>query len=193
MLHSRRELMEMITILCQDSSNLSDTELGMAQARLRHIFDGDPTYARRLLCHAGAIIAISRECPANSPCEILRVFDAYAYVLAYTKFLPSAEDVARFSVSRSTGPGHVPSQDGSNRTPPPIRIDVVPWSRTGAQRDIAQRWISHGHGAPFLHGCGTTLGYAKLKASALQAIERLNVWDLSRRFYKTLDSLPGPN
>lgn len=184
--------MELIMLLCQNGANLSKSELEMAQKRLQTILADDPVHARRLLYHAGSIIAICRECTANSPCEILRVFDAYAYVLAFIKYGSARHKTLQAGEETNRNLSGSSLSEVSGPKPKSIRIDHIPWKRTPAQYSALEHWIGENRGTPCLDGCHDLYedgSYSKLKTAALRAIERLNVWDLSRRFHRTLVDL----
>ncbi|KAF1817166.1 hypothetical protein P152DRAFT_478193 [Eremomyces bilateralis CBS 781.70] len=197
-LYSQQEMMEMIILICQNGTSPNDMELDMAKTRLQMVLASDPVHARRLVYHAASIIAISRECTVNTPCEIMRVFDAYAYVLAFVKFGPEKRKT-RSSIREScavnlstpaTASGTLANE--ASESEDSVRLDRIPWSRTVAQQNAVVLWINKNCGYPSIddaHDIYEDGSYAKLKAIALQAIENLSVWDLSRRFYSTIESL----
>lgn len=185
-------------VICKNGMSPNDMELDLAKTRLQMILASDPLHARRMVYHAASIIAISRECTVNTPCEIMRVFDAYAYVLAFVKFgsekrkPPSPmNQPAAASMSPPALPGHGLA-NGGREGEPSVRLDRIPWSRTAVQNSAVELWVNNNWGYPSIDGAHNLYeagSYSKLKTIALQAIENLSVWDLSRRFYSTLDSL----
>lgn len=190
--------MEMILLICQNGTTANDTELEMAKARLQMIFASEPVHARRLVYHAASIIAISRDCTVYTPCEIMRVFDAYAYVLAFVKYGPRngrdselIQESETLTLGTSTTVSGTPSNE-VGQSNGYIRLDQVPWSRSLPQQNLVELWISGNRGFPAIDGVQnicTQTSFAQLKSSALQAIESLSLWNLSRKFHKTLDSL----
>ncbi|KIX96158.1 uncharacterized protein Z520_07936 [Fonsecaea multimorphosa CBS 102226] len=195
-LNNRREFMEMVIHVFQNSASSNDIELDMVKTRLRMVFASDAVHARRLAYHAASIIAISRECTVYTPCETFRVFDAYAYLLAFVKFGPKMrKEIAssdRGEIAHTTVEtpirkprNQVRSCDGS------VRLDRLPWSRNGAENGALELWITKGQGRASLDGANDVedeRNYTRIKCNALKTIEKLNLWGLSLKFYKTLES-----
>jgi hypothetical protein len=66
----------------------TSSALSTAKEHLRCIFARSPSDARRLAVHAASIVAIARECIIYTPCETIRVFMGFAFLLAFNKFFP---------------------------------------------------------------------------------------------------------
>ncbi|KIW22529.1 uncharacterized protein PV07_12407 [Cladophialophora immunda] len=196
-LNNRREIMEMVIHVFQNSANSSEMELDMVKTRLQMLFASDSVHARRLTYHAASIIAISRECTVYTPCETFRVFDAYAYILAFVKFGPKTrKDVAssdRHDTAHNVKPAitkrhpHDPVHSGDGS----VRLDRLPWSRSHSETSAVELWISKGQARASLDGADDIEdegNYTQIKCSALRTIEKLNLWGLSLKFSKTLES-----
>ncbi|OAP55258.1 hypothetical protein AYL99_10231 [Fonsecaea erecta] len=196
-LNNHREIMEMVIHVFQNLANSNEMELDMVKARLQMVFASDAIHARRLAYHAASIIAISRECTVYTPCETFRVFDAYAYILAFVKFGPKM----RKNLTSSDRGGdaypvktpimkphpHNESQSGDGS----VRLDRLPWSRNASENGVVELWINKGQVRASLDGADDVedeRNYTRIKCSALKTIEKLNLWGLSLKFYKTLES-----
>ncbi|EHK17818.1 uncharacterized protein TRIVIDRAFT_123833, partial [Trichoderma virens Gv29-8] len=62
--------------------------IDVAQMRLRSAFANDPHKGRMLLWHAAQIVGIANEYLVSAPCEIMRVFMAYTFIMAYSTYGP---------------------------------------------------------------------------------------------------------
>ncbi|KAH7234591.1 fungal-specific transcription factor domain-containing protein [Fusarium solani] len=60
----------------------------VARARLKLTFAKDPKTARRLCWHATQIVTIANEYLVSAPCEIMRVFMGYIFIIAYSTYGP---------------------------------------------------------------------------------------------------------
>lgn len=189
--------MEMVIFICQNSASTNNVELDMVKARLRSVFLSDSAHARQLLYHAASIIAISRECAVYTPCETMRVFDAYVYILAFVKFAPNPREANSAGGPNSSVTAMTPeSANESSSSEATIRQDAVrldrsPWDRSPTDMIAVELWICKNHGYASIDGvrdiCDGS-NYDKLKSGALRAIEKLSLWGLSRKFYRTLES-----
>ena len=91
----------------RDLSPALSVELSRAKEHLQAIFTRYPVEIRRAISHATSIVAITRECPIFTPCETMRVFNALAFLMAFTKLSPT-------------------NNTNSEEYPPAIRLDILP-------------------------------------------------------------------
>ncbi|KAF1816894.1 hypothetical protein P152DRAFT_445067 [Eremomyces bilateralis CBS 781.70] len=108
------------------------------------------------------------ECTVNTPCEITRDFDAYAYVIAFVKFgsgkRKTPVNPSTPVMASGTFANEASESEGS------VRLDRIPWSRTAAQNNAVEIWISNNCGYPSIDDAYDIYeagGYAKLKTIAL--------------------------
>jgi hypothetical protein len=144
-----------------------DKSLRTAEQRLRSTFKHDQREARRLLCHAAQIVAVANEFLVSAPCEILRLFMGYVYILAFSKYFPR------------------PSSDALSQMPP-IRLDI---NKRTEKRAIDQ-WIERG--GPACIGsadiiCSDDAAMA-VSQDAQSTLQRLRCWGLAEKFIKILSS-----
>lgn len=195
MLNSRREIMEMVIFICQNSTNPNDPELNSVVSKLQSFFSGKPVQARQLLYHASSITAISRECPVYTPCETIRVFDAYAYILTFVKLgcsirhqTSTSNNAPLSGISNKEGETHHAAIETGK---PPVRLDLVPWTRSLADMTAVDLWQSENSGYASIGNAQNIYdrrNFDKLKSEALRSINKLNIWRLSEKFYRTLES-----
>ncbi|KAL7911492.1 fungal-specific transcription factor domain-containing protein [Trichoderma velutinum] len=170
-LYAAEDIMDAIVYIVrhhisQDSSkNLYNVEV--AQMRLRSAFTQDAHKGRMLLWHAAQIVGIANEYLVSTPCEIMRVFMAYIFILAYSTYGP------RFA-----------SCAGDQA---PIRLDLPCHEHTSRRRSVAD-WVSTGGPAGlgsiknvFDDGC-----VSNLSRDAQVIMQRLRCWGLAGKFCKIL-------
>ncbi|KAI1360193.1 hypothetical protein F5Y08DRAFT_317903 [Xylaria arbuscula] len=177
-LSSEPETMDLVVYICRhagrDSAAQATRELNVAREQLRSKFSLDPVGARRSAHDAAAIICISRECTINTPCETMRVFMGYAFLLAFIRFFPSQNHTTTDGMA-----GHAAAQ-----------LDGIPWTRTSEAQDRIQTWINAG-GSASLHGVGDICdprNFDAMKQDALNALDRLRVWGIASKFRKTISN-----
>ncbi|EGY14159.1 uncharacterized protein VDAG_05323 [Verticillium dahliae VdLs.17] len=138
----------------------------VARKRLRSSFAQDRRSSRRLVHHAAQIIAIANEYLVSAPCEIMRTFMGYVFILAYSSYGPRAELM----------PG--------GKTP--IRLDVP--LHQPAQQQFTLQWIDDGGPA----GLGSVVNILAddcvpaISRDAQLMMQRLKCWGLADQFTKIL-------
>ncbi|KAM0515925.1 hypothetical protein ACHAO3_006120 [Verticillium nonalfalfae] len=138
----------------------------VARKRLRSSFAQDRRSSRRLVHHAAQIIAIANEYLVSAPCEIMRTFMGYVFILAYSSYGPRAE---------------LMSGDKA-----PIRLDVP--LHQPAQQQITLQWIEDGGPA----GLGSVVNILAddcvpaISRDAQMMMQRLKCWGLADKFTKIL-------
>lgn len=155
------------------STSQLNKELTRAREKLRIRFRRNPLATRRSVHHAALIVSISRECTSFTPCETMRVFFSFAFLLAFARFFPF-EDLPP-----------PPQIDG-----PPVRLDELP--RQHAQQSGFSRsldiWIEHGGPASLgsVDDICQQRNFQSLKEVAVKTLESLRVWGLAKKFHRIL-------
>lgn len=148
-------------------------ELARAREHLRVRFGRNPAATRRSVRHAAMIIGVSREFTAYSPCETMRVFFSFAFLLAFVSFFP-------FDQVQPTLPGPIP----------PVRLDESPLQRFQSANsfDQIQRWIEQGGPAQLesIDDICNVHNFPALKQLALRTLGRLRAWGLAKKFHRIL-------
>lgn len=142
-------------------------ELARAREHLRVRFGRNPVGTRRSVRHAAMIIGVSREFTAYSPCETMRVFFSFAFLLAFVSFFP-------FEQVQAPLPGSFPS----------VRLDELPLQRfqSANSLDQVQRWVEQ-RGPAQLESIGDICNvhnFPALKELALQTWEGSGYGGLQR-------------
>lgn len=108
-LYAAEDIMDMILSIVRNTvsgGNRPGKGIWLAKRRLVESLASDPTRSRRLLWHAGQILAIANEYLVPAPCEIMRLFMGYIFIIASAKYLPRQYLSGRFKV-KIDRPGHV--------------------------------------------------------------------------------------
>jgi hypothetical protein len=103
--------------------------LGLARDRLRSIFAQDVRAGRTLVWHAAQIVAIANEYLVSAPCEIMRVFMGYVFIMAYSVYGP------RTSAQLGHQAALAVRLDLSDRMPQQKRA-VADWIRSGGPAGV---------------------------------------------------------
>lgn len=146
-----------------------DYSLLSAKRRLRSIFVKDPTKARKLAWHAAQIVAVANEYLVSAPCEILRVFMGYIFLLAFAKYGPQPAPESAFE-------------------PFAVRLDLS--NRLQGQRTAIDTWIDVG-GPASVGGVKNIYGEGGLKAISQEAqtmLRKMRFWGLAKKFIRILES-----
>ncbi|KAG9239998.1 fungal-specific transcription factor domain-containing protein [Calycina marina] len=151
-------------------ASLPDRGIDVAQRRLRSAFAKNPVEARRLVSHAAQIVAVCNEYLVSAPCEILRLFMGYVFIIAFAKYFPRNSDY---------------SVDHSLSYP---RLDVSLYQH--AQKAAVANWIAWGGPASVgsvedIFSDGAVVAISQEAQSMLQ---RLRFWGLADKFIMILQS-----
>jgi len=147
----------------------SDTGIQMAERRLQAALARDPQEARRLVHRAAQIIVIANDYLVSAPCEIMRLFMGYMFIIAFANYCPRGH--------RYSGPGSA------------VRLDLPP--HQGADKGSAvSDWIEHGGAASIgdvsnIFSDGAALSISR---GARDMLQRLKCWGLAEKFTKILQS-----
>lgn len=198
-LNIQREIMEMFVFVYQTGIDAQEIELNAVRARLRSVFASNRAHARQLLYHAASVIAISRHCTCYTPCETLRVFDSYAFILAFVKFGATSNGTINDGPG-DCGDGHEDCQAACSRDEEhqptlsrvdAVRLDLVPWSRPKQEDEALSLWLTRNQGRASIDGVDIVHDehvLQKLRASALRSLKALSLWSLSRNFYRVFEN-----
>lgn len=150
----------------------------MAKRRLVATLSRDPKEARRLVYHAAQIVAVANDYLVSAPCEILRLFMGYTFLIVFSAYCPSSH---RFQIDQ-------PPSAMSSAASTPIQLDI-PSHRIASTSDV-DNWIAHGGPAaigsvPNLFAVGSALAISR---DAQAMLQRLRCWGLAEKFVKILQS-----
>ncbi|KJR87258.1 uncharacterized protein SPSK_01400 [Sporothrix schenckii 1099-18] len=188
----------------------------MAKRRLVATLSRDPQEARRLVYHAAQIVAVANDYLVSAPCEILRLFMGYTFLIVFAAHCPSSH---RFQMpptqqaTAQTRPGRTPfnsplsSLPLSSSMPLPMPTPVasslggvtpstvaaiqldIPSHRIASTADV-DNWIAHG--GPAAIGSVPNLfadgGALAISRDAQAMLQRLKCWGLAEKFTKILQS-----
>lgn len=164
--------MDLIVHIFRTSASQSkqpDQSLVFAKRRLTSILVNHPHKARNLAWHAAQIISVANEYLVSAPCEIMRVFMGYIFILAFAMFGPQ------------------PSSD-SNYESCPVRLDVS--TRIDGQRTAITTWIENG--GPASIGSVTNIysdgGLKAISQEAQTMLRKMRFWGLAKKFIRILES-----
>jgi len=151
-------------VVSEDSSH--DRGVETAQRQLQSTFARDPREARELVWHAAQIVAVANEYLVSAPCEILRLFMGYIFMIAFAKYFPrNLKHAGRQS---------------------PLRLDLP--VHQASQKRAAADWIEHG--GPAIIGSAVDIcsdGSAlAISQDAQCMLRRLRCWGLAEKFIRIL-------
>ncbi|KAJ9641667.1 hypothetical protein H2204_002729 [Knufia peltigerae] len=166
------EAMDLIVHIFRTSASQTkspDPSAVSARRRLGAILVKNPQKARNLAWHAAQIIAVANEYLVSAPCEIMRVFMGYIFILAFAKFGPQ------------------PSSD-SNLDSSPVRLDLS--NRVAGQKAAIATWIQHGGYASIglVKNVYNNGGLNAISHEAQTMLRKLRYWGLAKKFIRILES-----
>ncbi|KAF5585063.1 heterokaryon incompatibility protein het-E-1 [Fusarium pseudoanthophilum] len=144
--------------------------LKVARNRLKLTFARDPKTARRLCWHAAQIVAIANEYLVSAPCEIMRVFMGYIFIIAYSAY----GDHTRSSPIEVTQS---------------VRLDLH--DQNLSHRRVVVKWIEVG--GPASSGSVPDIGadgcVPAISTDAQEILKKLQCWGLAHKFTKVFQVL----
>jgi hypothetical protein len=145
-----------------------DNGVEAAQRRLRSTFARDPREARRLVWHAAQILAVANEYLVSAPCEILRIFMGYVFIIAFAKYFPQA------------------GNQTARQSAPSLRLDIP--IRQVSQKDAVADWIERGGPASIgsVENIWSDGSVVAISRDAQSILQRLRCWGLADKFIKIL-------
>ncbi|KAK7417062.1 hypothetical protein QQX98_004823 [Neonectria punicea] len=169
-LYTADDIMDMIlyivySVVSRGSSHNNGVDL--ARRRLISALGNDPRRARILAWHAGQIVAVANEYLVSAPCEIMRLFMSYIFIIAFAQYYPRPQQPGRGTRVRLDLPNHQAEQKRA----------IEEWIETGGPARIGS--------AEDILADGSTKTII-LDAQAL--LQRLRSWGLAEKFAKILQS-----
>lgn len=169
-LYTADDIMDMIlyivrSVVSQGSSY--DNGVDLARRRLISALGNDPRRARMLAWHAGQIVAVANEYLVSAPCEIMRLFMSYIFIIAFAQYYPRPQQPGRGTHVRLDLPNHHADQ----------KLAIEEWIQTGGSARIGS--------AEDILADGSTKTII-LDAQAM--LQRLRSWGLAEKFAKILQS-----
>jgi hypothetical protein len=156
------------------SSTISSTRrnpsfLRSIKQRLIHQLGRDPVVSRTLAYHAAQIVGRTYGFLVSAPCEILRIFMGFTFLLAYAAY-----------------GRRIPSGKGISTSQAWIYLDST--CKTQDQQDSLQRWFQDdGPAAMTISGDIDDQGFTKLlRQQAQETLKRLDQWGLADHFSKMM-------
>ncbi|KAF4498458.1 Vegetative incompatibility HET-E-1 [Fusarium agapanthi] len=142
----------------------------IARNRLKLTFARDPKTARRLCWHAAQIVAIANEYLVSAPCEIMRVFMGYIFIIAYSAY----GDHTRSSPMEVTQS---------------VRLDLH--DQNLSHRRVVVKWIEVGGPASSgsVPDIGTNGCVPAISTDAQEILKKLQCWGLAHKFTKVFQVL----
>ncbi|RBR09334.1 uncharacterized protein FIESC28_09942 [Fusarium coffeatum] len=142
----------------------------VARERLKSTFARDPKTARRLCWHATQIVAIANDYLVSAPCEIMRVFMGYIFIIAYSTYGPHGT----LALSESN---HI------------VRLDLH--DHNISQRRVVVKWIEAGGPASCgsVQDIGTPGSTPAISNDAQRMLQKLNCWGLATKFVRIFQVL----
>ena len=166
-MYAADDIMDMILYIVRKAVSQpsdSDKSVIVVRRRLAAAMKGDRKRTRRLLWHAGQIVAVANEFLVSAPCEIMRLFMAYIFILAYSKHGPVSSKRSRDMVRL----------DLSSRQRQ-LQQEVEDWIQLGGPAQVGSALDVHAQGATAL-----------ITGDAQAIFQRLRTWGLAEKFAKIL-------
>jgi hypothetical protein len=171
-LHSSSDLLDLLVYVLRSSvqSSMSDPRaINSATQKLAAGLQRSVKQSRRMACHAAQIVAVASKFLVPAPCEILRVFMGFTFLMAFARYGQHDSFLQ-----------HV--KDGKDH----VRLDDVHPSLT--QKEAVVHWVQYGGPAavgPIDNICDKD-AFSKIKHHALQTLGGLRRWGLAERFIKII-------
>lgn len=181
-LYTTEDILDLVIFIVRNSATTStfnptnkqmppkSNDCEMAKSRLRYKLACDPRRTRKLVWHAAQIVAVADEYVVSAPCEILRVFMGYLFIMAFARYGTHAHemvDVQEFV---------------------PVKLDVP--SPTQSQQEGMSRWIEYGGAASLasIDNICSDRCVDTLNEQAQALLSKLRNWGLVDKFSKILDA-----
>ncbi|KAM0279744.1 hypothetical protein ACHAQH_004435 [Verticillium albo-atrum] len=168
-LYAANDVMDVIIYIVRSLTSQNSMQhkgIEVARKRLRSAFAKDAKSGRKLVYHAAQIIAVANEYLVSAPCEIMRAFMGYIFILAYSTYGPRAQLLAGERAS--------------------LRLDLPDHQPT--QKHATLEWIENG-GPAGLGSVTNILADGCVPAISRDAqlmMQRLKCWGLAEKFTKIL-------
>lgn len=147
------------------SSSGADGSIAAATQTLYSRLHHSPQATRRLAWHAAQIVAAAQEYLVSAPCEILRIFMGYIFLVAFASLGPHAS---------------------LHESPTSVHFHVTEHNSTPCE--TAEQWIQHGGRLTVGTLIDTQADRESLKTGLTTIMGRLGNWGLSEKFSKIVNS-----
>jgi hypothetical protein len=144
--------------------------LQVARRRLKSTFAKDSRGTRTLVWHAAQIVAIANEYLVSAPCEIMRLFMGYIFIIAFSTYGPAANDSGQQQLQL-------------------VRLDI-PGHTLRMKKDIAT-WIEYGGPASVgkVEDICAEGSVSAISHDAQAMMQKLRCWGLAGKFARILSTL----
>ncbi|KAH7022417.1 fungal-specific transcription factor domain-containing protein [Ilyonectria destructans] len=167
-LYTADDIMDMILYIVRSVASRGSTQdngVDLARRRLISALGNDPRRARTLAWHAGQIVAVANEYLVSAPCEIMRLFMSYIFIIAFAQYYPRPQQPDRGAQVRLDLPNHHADQKRA----------IEDWIQTGGPARI-------GSAEDILAQGSTKI----IIQDAQVMLQRLRSWGLAEKFAKIL-------
>lgn len=183
-LYSADEAMDLVVHIFRTAASrgsAANHSLDSARSRLSAIFLKHPQKARNLAWHAAQIIAVANEYLVSAPCEIMRVFMGYIFILAFIRFGPRPSDTS------------LTNRNSLRHGQTPVRLDLA--NRVSGQKTAILSWIDAG--GPATIGAVANIyddgGLTAIAREAQTMLRKMRFWGLARIFMRILEGFDLTN
>jgi hypothetical protein len=144
-------------------------QIELAKQRLVSKLRSQPRRTRKLVWHAAQITAIADCYPVSAPCEILRVFMGYSFLLAFS----------RYCIDFHTAQGDIRTTKA--------QLDIL--NPTDRQKEDIALWVEHGGPASLaaIENICSVRCVTALSQQAQSLMIKLRGWGLADKFAKILN------
>ncbi|OAA56339.1 Transcription factor [Niveomyces insectorum RCEF 264] len=170
-LFTAHDMLDIVLYLVRSAASTGSKRgkgIQVAERELQSAFARDPRQARRLVQHAAQIAAVAGDYLVSAPCEIMRVFMGYIFVIAFAKYFPRG--------------AALPYPDGAAAA----RLDILPHQLQST--DAVNAWVENGGPASMGSVPDILADDAALAIScdARKMLQKLKCWGLAEKFTKIL-------
>lgn len=169
-LHTYSNLIDLLVYVVRSavqSPSLDPLSMISATEKLAAGLQGDPRQSRNLAWHAAQIVAIALKFIVPAPCEILRVFVGYVFLMAFARYGPHG--------LCSLHPHDVDDPDQ-------VRLDIA--HPSPEQKKAIERWLQCGGRAAVgqIENICDKEAVEGIKQQALKTLKNLQHWGLAEKF-----------
>lgn len=107
-LYASEDIMDMVLYIVRNTVSPEprpNDGTRLAKHRLIAAIGADPVRSRRLLWHAGQIVAVANQYLVSAPCEIMRLFMGYIFIIAFARYCPRQDSAGMTTIIDR--PGHI--------------------------------------------------------------------------------------
>lgn len=169
-LYTAENVMDLVIFVARASlsprSKHVHPELQLVKRRLQSKLASDPRQTRKMVWHAAQIIVIANRYLVSAPCEILRIFMGYIFIIAVVKFCPQIWDAFGQSTS--------------------VRLDLA--NNEKRQKIAIAEWIQYGGRASIgsADDVCTKRGVQVVSQEAQSMLQKVHFWGLAEKFTRII-------